>query len=147
MQLFRSVPPLLKFFTFNNLTGHDSQLKILQILPQLLQYYPDETSGDTFARSLQLCAVLSSSKAAALSGTALATLQQLIIAAFDRVAEEDSRCMVYGYGLVLELIKETELEFQIPALNKVLCDDGVVIVRNGAYDAYSVMLTAIAGSS
>ena len=76
--------------TFIDLPGHDIQLKILQTLPQLLQYYPDETGDDTFAKSLQLCTILSGSKAAVLSGTALATLQQLIITAFDRVAEEDS---------------------------------------------------------
>ena len=81
----------LTFVTYNNLTGHDFQLKILQTLPQLLQYYPDETGGDILAESLQLCAILSNSKVAALSGTALATLQQLVITAFERVVEEDSR--------------------------------------------------------
>ena len=38
------------------------------------------------------------------------------------------------------LMKSTETEFQIPALNEIVCDGEPVLVRNGAYDAYRVGL-------
>lgn len=89
--------PLPALIDSDGLIGYDTQLKILQILPQLLQQYPDNTVGDTFAKSLQICSALSSSKATGVSGTASATLQQLVVTAFDRVAEEDSTCRTFRY--------------------------------------------------
>ncbi|KAJ5107870.1 hypothetical protein N7456_004545 [Penicillium angulare] len=67
----------------------DIQLKILQSLPSLLQYYSNELSGDLLANTLEICATLQASKTLAVSSTATATLQQLVVSTFDRVSGED----------------------------------------------------------
>ena len=72
-------------------SGHDVQLKILQALPSLLQHYPSEIRGDLLSTVLQICSSLQSMKSPAVSNTAAATLQQLVIAVFDRVTVEDGK--------------------------------------------------------
>jgi hypothetical protein len=72
--------------------GHDVQLKILQALPSLLQHYAAEIRGDQLSTILQICSSLQNAKNSAVSGTAAATLQQLVITVFDRVASEDGIC-------------------------------------------------------
>ncbi|KAJ6129710.1 hypothetical protein N7512_002490 [Penicillium capsulatum] len=67
----------------------DIQLKILQSLPSLLQYYSNELSGELLASTLEICATLQASKTIAVSSTAAATLQQLMVSTFDRVSIED----------------------------------------------------------
>lgn len=69
--------------------GHDIQLKILQALPSLLQNYPVEIRGEPLSTVLQICSSLQNAKNFAVSNTAAATLQQLVITVFDRVASED----------------------------------------------------------
>jgi len=69
--------------------GHDIQLKILQALPSLLQNYPSEVRGELLSTVLQICSGLQNTKNPAVSNTAAATLQQLVIAIFDRVVVED----------------------------------------------------------
>jgi hypothetical protein len=69
--------------------GHDIQLKILQALPSLLQNYPAEIRGDSLSSVLQICSSLQNAKNFAVSNTAAATLQQLVIVVFDRVTSED----------------------------------------------------------
>lgn len=71
------------------LLGHDIQLKILQALPSLLQHYPSEVRGELLSSVLQICSGLQNTKNPAVSNTAAATLQQLVIAVFDRVTVED----------------------------------------------------------
>jgi hypothetical protein len=71
------------------LSGHDIQLKILQALPSLLQNYSAEIHGDALSTVLQICSSLQNTKNFAVSNTAAATLQQLVILVFDRVASED----------------------------------------------------------
>lgn len=73
--------------------GHDIQLKILQALPSLLQNYPAETRGELLSTALQLCSGLHNAKNFAVSNTAAATLQQLVITVFDRVVSEDGMQM------------------------------------------------------
>ena len=75
---------------------HDVQLKILQALPFLLQNYPAETRGEPLSRVLQICSGLQNAKNVAVSNTAAATLQQLVITVYDRVASED--------GTILEFV-------------------------------------------
>jgi hypothetical protein len=77
--------------TFLIALGHDVQLKILQALPSLVQNYPVEIRGDLLSTVLQICSALQTAKNFAVSNTAAATLQQLVIAAFDRVAAEDGK--------------------------------------------------------
>ncbi|GAM41601.1 guanyl-nucleotide exchange factor [Talaromyces pinophilus] len=74
-----------------DITGlsQDVQLKILQTLPALLHNYSDDLSGELLARVLEVCATLQSSKVAAVSNTAAATLQQLVSSAFEKVLVED----------------------------------------------------------
>ncbi|KAJ9266230.1 hypothetical protein DTO021C3_5749 [Paecilomyces variotii] len=69
----------------------DVQLKILQTLPSLLHSYSEELSGELLAGTLEICAILQASKTAAVSNTAAATLQQLVISAFDKVVDEDRK--------------------------------------------------------
>ncbi|KAF4234221.1 hypothetical protein CNMCM6805_008791 [Aspergillus fumigatiaffinis] len=67
----------------------DIQLKILQSLPSLLQHYSNDLGGELLASTLEICATLQASKTLAVSSTAAATLQQLVVSTFERVAEED----------------------------------------------------------
>ncbi|KAJ5810065.1 uncharacterized protein N7503_002283 [Penicillium pulvis] len=67
----------------------DIQLKILQSLPSLLQFYSNDLSGDLLANTLEICATLQASKQIAVSSTAAATLQQLVVSTFERVSSED----------------------------------------------------------
>lgn len=43
---------------------------------------------------------------------------------------------------LLKLTRATEKELQIPAFNEVSYNDGTLTVRNGAYDAYRVILAS-----
>ncbi|KAJ5871582.1 uncharacterized protein N7529_003935 [Penicillium soppii] len=67
----------------------DIQLKILQSLPSLLQFYSNDLSGELLANTLEICATLQASKTIAVSSTASATLQQLVGSTFERVFSED----------------------------------------------------------
>ncbi|KAJ5779474.1 hypothetical protein N7457_007194 [Penicillium paradoxum] len=67
----------------------DIQLKILQSLPSLLQFYSNDLSGELLANALEICITLQASKTIAVSSTAAATLQQLVVSTFERVSSED----------------------------------------------------------
>ncbi|KAL3476344.1 hypothetical protein BJX99DRAFT_258476 [Aspergillus californicus] len=67
----------------------DIQLKILQTLPALLQHYSHSLGGELLVTTLEICATLQLSKTLAVSSTAAATLQQLIVSTFERVSTED----------------------------------------------------------
>lgn len=58
-------------------------------MPSLLQFYSNELSGELLADTLEICATLQASKTIAVSSTAAATLQQLVVSTFDRVFGED----------------------------------------------------------
>ncbi|KAL1998586.1 hypothetical protein VTN02DRAFT_5931 [Thermoascus thermophilus] len=62
----------------------DVQLKILQTLPSLLQNYSENLGGELIASTLEICATLQSSKTVAVANTAAATLQQLVVSAFEK---------------------------------------------------------------
>ncbi|KAE8352819.1 hypothetical protein BDV28DRAFT_119843 [Aspergillus coremiiformis] len=67
----------------------DIQLKILQSLPSLLQHYSNDLGGELLVTTLEICTTLQASKTLALSSTAAATLQQLVVSTFERVSIED----------------------------------------------------------
>ncbi|PWY80612.1 endosomal peripheral membrane protein [Aspergillus heteromorphus CBS 117.55] len=67
----------------------DIQLKILQSLPALLQHYSNDLGGDLLVSTLEICATLQGNKMLAVSSTAAATLQQLVVSTFERVSIED----------------------------------------------------------
>lgn len=68
----------------------DVQLRILQSLSALFSNYADAFCGDLLASALNVCILLQSSKNSIVNNTAAATLQQLIVTVFDKVAIEDS---------------------------------------------------------
>ncbi|KAF2496350.1 hypothetical protein BU16DRAFT_460741 [Lophium mytilinum] len=100
--------------------GLDIQLKILQALPSLLQNYSNELRGELLSLSLQVCSFLQTVKNPAVSNTAAATLQQLVISVFDKVASEDDRSL------------------EIPTVTEVPAGDTSTPVRPAAYDAYKM---------
>ncbi|KAI5287225.1 hypothetical protein KEM54_006146, partial [Ascosphaera aggregata] len=69
--------------------GLDAQLRVLQTLPSLFQYYSDDLNGDLLAATFELCSSLQSSKTAAVSNTASATIQQLVVSVFEKIARFD----------------------------------------------------------
>lgn len=78
-------------------SGYEPQLKILQTLPSLLQFYASDLHGDLLARTLEICAVLQSSKTAIVSNTAAATFQQLVSTVFEQAGRsEGSRTSTDG---------------------------------------------------
>ncbi|THX90037.1 hypothetical protein D6D05_00832 [Aureobasidium pullulans] len=102
--------------------GLDIQLKVLQALPALAQNYSDDLKGDHLAAALQVCAALQNVKAATVSGVAAATLQQLVVSVFDRVAVED------------------EAGDKVPIVTRISGGDGPIALKEAAYDAYRVFL-------
>lgn len=100
----------------------DIQLKVLQALPALAQNYADDLKGDHLAAALQVCAALQNVKAATVSGVAAATLQQLVVSVFDRVAAED------------------EAGDKVPVVTRIPGGDGPIPLKEAAYDAYRVFL-------
>ncbi|KAF2735242.1 hypothetical protein EJ04DRAFT_465256 [Polyplosphaeria fusca] len=100
--------------------GNDVQLKILQALPSLLQNYPNDVRGELLSSTLQICSALQNAKNFAVSNTAAATLQQLVISIFDRVASEDEKAL------------------EIPTTVEVRVDGDNIAVRSAAHDAYKM---------
>lgn len=89
-------------------------------MPSLLQYYSDELSGELLANTLEICATLQSSKTIAVSSTAAATLQQLVVLTFERVSAED------------------KLENDAKTTKTVKVDGSFVEIGQFAYDALQV---------
>ncbi|KAI9839982.1 MAG: hypothetical protein M1819_000174 [Sarea resinae] len=100
--------------------GLDVQLKILQSLPPLLQNYADALTGELLGSALHVCSTLQGSKTAVVSSTAAATLQQLSVSVFDKVAAEDRKADEISY------------------VSEIETDEGVVQLRPAALDAYRV---------
>lgn len=102
--------------------GVEIHLKILQSLPSLIQNYGDYLSNDLIAELLLICYILQGgNKIPVVVNTALATLQQLIISVFDKVAKEDS---------ATSPLPKT---FEVPIEN-----NDKVLVSPAAYDALRV---------
>jgi hypothetical protein len=59
------------------------------VLPSLLQNYPNHLAGDLLVVTLHICFILYGSKQPVVSKAAEATLQQLVVAVFGKVAQED----------------------------------------------------------
>ncbi|KAM3515481.1 hypothetical protein MY11210_000854 [Beauveria gryllotalpidicola] len=98
----------------------DVQLKILQALPSLLQNYAAELQGELLVTALNICFILQSSKNAIVNNTSAATLQQLVVAVFDKVATEDK-------------IGSNE-----PFVGEAATANGKVELRAAALDAYRI---------
>ncbi|KAF2866708.1 hypothetical protein BDV95DRAFT_195911 [Massariosphaeria phaeospora] len=114
------LPEVLEALKESVSLSHDVQLRILQALPSLLQNYTAEIRGDLLSTTLHICSTLQNAKNFAVSNTAAATLQQLVISVFDRVASEDDKAL------------------EIPSVTEVPSDDGPIAIRAAAHDAYKV---------
>ncbi|OJD14800.1 hypothetical protein AJ78_04888 [Emergomyces pasteurianus Ep9510] len=68
----------------------DVQLKVLQTLGSLFQYYASDLNGAFLASTLGICATLQNSKTVAVANTAAATMQQLVVSVFDKVSKTDA---------------------------------------------------------
>lgn len=68
----------------------DLQLKVLQTLLPLIGTYT-EINGDLVSDVFQICFKLSESKFPAVSNTAAATIRQLVVLVFEKVAVEDEK--------------------------------------------------------
>ncbi|RAL17440.1 putative endosomal peripheral membrane protein (Mon2) [Aspergillus homomorphus CBS 101889] len=99
----------------------DIQLKILQTLPSLLQHYSSDLGGDLLVSTLEICATLQTNKMPAVSSTAAATLQQLVVSSFERVSIEDKN---FGKATPTVTVK---------------VDGSPINVGNFAYDALRVL--------
>ena len=101
--------------------SQDIQLKILQVLPSLFQNYAEYLAGDLLATALQICFLLFASKPAVIANTAAATLQQLTVSVFGKVAQED------------DVPNEKDAVADVPV------EDGSLSVRTAALDAYRLL--------
>ena len=63
-------------------------------MPSLLQNYSTDVKGDLLVTAVNICFILQTSKNAIVNNTSAATLQQLVVFVFDKVAVEDSECEV-----------------------------------------------------
>lgn len=72
------------------------QIKILQILPLLLQNYGSSLEGDLIAGVLQTCGLLQQIKTPAVANIAAATFQQVVIFVFEKVETEDGMRSQFG---------------------------------------------------
>ena len=82
--------PVLEALREATSAGLDVQLKILQALPTLLQNYSKEIQGDLLVTALNICFILQTTKNGIVNNTSAATLQQLVMTVFEKVAAEDS---------------------------------------------------------
>lgn len=73
----------------------DVQLKILQTLPAISQNYGGELKGNLIGKPLLICSKLQGSKVAVIKSTASATLQQLVVAVFDKIVAEDGKSLPF----------------------------------------------------
>ncbi|EXJ82137.1 hypothetical protein A1O1_08206 [Capronia coronata CBS 617.96] len=80
------LPDVLDAFRDGVASGYEAQLKVLQTLPSLLQFYASDLHGELLARTLEICAVLQSSRTAIVSNTAAATFQQLVSTVFEQAS-------------------------------------------------------------
>ena len=112
--------PVLEALREATSAGLDVQLKILQGLPSLLQNYAEEVKGDLLVTAVNICFILQSSKNAVINNTSAATLQQLVVSVFDKVASED------------------EAPLGGPFVGEAPAQNGKVQLRPAALDAYHV---------
>ncbi|GAM82100.1 hypothetical protein ANO11243_000790 [Dothideomycetidae sp. 11243] len=113
---------VLEAFSASTSLSLDIQLKILQALPALVQNYSDELTGGLIASALYVAAVLQNVKVPTVSAVAAATLQQLVVSVFDKVAAEDA----------------TTKQSQTPVVRELRLGDETTKVHEAAYDAYRV---------
>ncbi|PNS19822.1 hypothetical protein CAC42_7789 [Sphaceloma murrayae] len=127
--VIRGLPParlkdVLDGFNASTSLSLDVQLKILQALPGLVQNYAEDLTGDLLAAALRVCAALQNVKVPTVSAVAVATLQQLVVLVFDKVAAEDTAAK----------------HSQVVPVAHIESDGSTIAVREAAFDAYRILL-------
>ena len=89
---------------------------MLQALPSLLQNYAGSLTGDLLVAAFQVCFHLHGSKTAVVSNTAAATLQQLVLSSFEKVATENGQLQVLQTEEEGSNILETKALAKVPPL-------------------------------
>ena len=115
----------------------DVQLRILQSLPSIFQNYGNELSGPLLANALSICSTLQASKSNTVNNTASATLQQLVVSVFDKVASDDGKSNP-SRGRALLLTSSPEAVSPSPETEEIQIEDDIILVRVAALDAYKV---------
>jgi hypothetical protein len=100
--------------------SQDVQLKVLQILPSILQRHVGDVRGPLLFSLLQTCSLLQASKVVAVSSTAAATFNQILSALFEELQREDRRAL------------------EIPTSAEAVGLQGPVQIRPVAHDAVRV---------
>ncbi|KAF2223056.1 hypothetical protein BDZ85DRAFT_121017 [Elsinoe ampelina] len=127
--VIKGLPPsrlkdVLEGFSASTSLSLDIQLKILQALPGLAQNYSEHLTGDLLAAALRVCAALQNVKTLTVSAVAAATLQQLVVSVFDKVAAEDAQSRGSSGSQVAQIDS----------------DGSTISLRQAAFDAYRVLL-------
>lgn len=116
----------------------DIQLKILQTLPSLLQHYSNELSGVLLVSTLEICVMLQASKTIAVSSTAAATLQQLVVSTFERVSIDDSQLPMYMHYFASFSANLSQGNSDSKPTVNVTVEDNTVTISHFANDALRV---------
>ncbi|KAF2151234.1 hypothetical protein K461DRAFT_269503 [Myriangium duriaei CBS 260.36] len=114
---------VLEAFSASTSLSFDIQLKILQALPALAQNYNEDIKGGLIASALYVSAVLQNVKVPTVSAVAAATLQQLVVSVFDKVAAEDAAAK----------------QSTIAPTQSIEIGGASIPVREAAFDAYRVL--------
>lgn len=101
--------------------AQDIQLKILQIIPSLIENYGSHIQKDLLVIAVHICCILFISKNAVVSNTAAATLQQLVVGVLAKVVKEDETSKTHDF------VAEVPIEV------------GSISVMSAALDAYRLL--------
>ncbi|KAJ1650884.1 Endocytosis and vacuole integrity protein [Dispira simplex] len=96
-----TIPTVLSALNDIVLLGVDMQLKTLQLLLPLLANYPG-ICGPVLSQALTLCCRLQESKIVVVNNTAAATLRQLVILVFEKVAKDSTQISPVQQGTQTE---------------------------------------------
>ncbi|EJU01163.1 hypothetical protein DACRYDRAFT_22928 [Dacryopinax primogenitus] len=135
-------PRIISTLSTDCLTGGvDIQLKVLQTLLSLLTAFSD-VSGELLAEALLACFKLHESKAAVVSSTAAATLRQLVILVFDKVADEDQNGSAEAAFKSVQLPDGTNIPLRPFARDAYLIFSDLLLLVN-SQKAYFLHLTSL----
>lgn len=112
--------------------GVEIQLKILQLMPVLVQNYGSYILGETAVNLLQVCVILQgSNKIPVVINTASATLQQLLVSLFERVPHADA---------IQQDATIPKADVVNPQYMASVNGDAKVAISPVAYDAYMIFI-------
>ncbi|KAI9277773.1 hypothetical protein BY458DRAFT_504032 [Sporodiniella umbellata] len=138
--LFHAVPEtsirtILRTLTDISSQGVDIQLKILQTVLPLLSNYRS-VHDDILAEALLVCFRLQDSKAIVVNNTAAATLRQLVIFVFDKVAKEDTQDMSESQVCEVEIHSGEKIKLHPCAKDAYYLFQDLCLLTNGDSPEY-----------